>query len=49
MVEPKANPWHVEHVDRAVIDRLTGGHVPHPDAVIMGVDIFGDPPYQASW
>jgi hypothetical protein len=43
MVEPKANPSHLEQLDGAVVDRLAGGHVPDPDAVVMGVDIFGDP------
>jgi hypothetical protein len=43
MTERKANPWHVEQVDASIVERLAARHVPHPDAVTMGVDIISDP------
>ncbi len=38
-----SNPWYVEQVDPAVVDRLAAGHEPDRAAVEMGVDIVGDP------
>lgn len=43
MVALADNPWHVEKVDSAVVDRLAKAHAPHPKAVAMGVDIVSDP------
>ena len=39
----EASPWHVESVDRQVVERLAALHTPNPKAVASGVDIIGDP------
>ena len=39
----RRNPWAVEEVDPAVVERIAASHTPDPDAVSMGVDIVGDP------
>lgn len=39
----RARPWHVETVDRELVERLTALHGPFPKAVAIGVDIMGDP------
>lgn len=38
-----ASAWHVEHVDRELVERLEARHSPNPRAVASGVDIMGDP------
>lgn len=43
MAASKANPWHVEKVEPAIVDRLASCHEPYPKAVALGVDIYGDP------
>ena len=43
MRAPWDQPWHVEEVDPAVVERLAGVHVPNQKALAMGVDIVGDP------
>ncbi len=43
MTERSNNPWHVEQVEASLVERLSGGHHPDPDAMKMGVDILGDP------
>jgi hypothetical protein len=43
MGERKANPWHVEKVDDAVVERLAHAHVPNQKAIATGVDIISDP------
>jgi hypothetical protein len=37
------NPWRVEKLDQAVVDRLAAAHVPDPGAVELNVDLIGDP------
>lgn len=37
------NPWYVDEVEPALVERLAGRHRPDPTAVRMGVDIVGDP------
>jgi len=39
----RRNPWAVDKVDPAVVERIAVTHTPDPDAVKMGVDIIGDP------
>ncbi len=39
----RTNPWHVEMVDPALVERLAALHTPHEKAVATGVDIMGDP------
>lgn len=39
----KASAWHVENVERELIERLVARHTPYPEAVANGVDIMGDP------
>jgi hypothetical protein len=43
IAERKTNPWQIEKVDQATVDRLASQHQPHAKAVAMGVDIYGDP------
>ena len=43
MAEHKANPWQIKKVDPAIVDRLGSRHQPHPKAVAMDVDIYGNP------
>lgn len=38
-----ASPWHVESVDRQLVERLEALHTSYPTAVASGVDIIGDP------
>lgn len=35
MIEHRYNPWHVEQVELAVVERLASSHVAHPDAVTI--------------
>jgi len=46
MTRRRANPWHVEEVDRPIVERLASLHVPHPGALAAGVDLIGDPHHE---
>ena len=39
----KANPWSFQTADPEDVKRLASRHQPYPQAVAMGVDIYGDP------
>ena len=43
MTTTTRNRWRVEHVDPAIVERLTATHTPSARAVEAGVDIFGSP------
>jgi hypothetical protein len=43
MTGSRTNPWRIERVDDAVVERLAAAHVPNAEAVQQGVDIVGDP------
>lgn len=37
----KASPWHVENVDRELVERLAARHTPYPGAVVSYVAKVG--------
>ncbi len=36
------SPWHVESIDRELVERLEALHTPYPKGVASGVEIVGD-------